>query len=257
VSVNGAARQGRTSGRLSLRLAARCAYGAAVGGFLVDLLFIGFYTLELRHPGDAPLGTASDVAGLTVALLIPAALVLGGYLPARRSARVIQAAGLTAITASAVAGPLLVAGLLGFDVATPISSVSVLLIFGWAALVSRMLRGSGTFRPRVTRFGLILGQAALAALVLIAVALPLPWMSWPQLIVAGAGGLIGIIAWLALPAWYLFLGQDLARAARQPGPVSTASGGLSPAGGGPGRSPGASPPTEPSLPARPGLPAAD
>jgi hypothetical protein len=199
--------------RVSTRTAARCAYGAGIGGIVVSLLFIGFYTLEIQHPGDAPLGTASDVAGVTIGLLIPAALALGGYLPARRSARVIQAAGITAMAVAAIAGPLMVAGLLSFDVETPISAASVLVIFGWVALVSRMLAGSGAFRPRVTRFGWLLGKVVVAALALIAVGLPLPWMSRPQLIVAGVGAGIGAIAWLILPVWYLFLGQDLARAA--------------------------------------------
>ena len=200
---------------MSIRTAARCAYGAGIGGIVVSLLFIGFYTLEIRHPDNAPLGTASDVAGVSIGLLIPAALALGAYLPARRSNRVIQAAGITAMATTAAAGPLMVAGLLDFNVETPISAVSVLLIFGWVALVSRMLAGTGTFRPQVTRFGQLLGQAALVALVLIAVGLPLPWMSSLQLIVVGTGAGIGAIAWVILPAWYLFLGQDLARAAQR------------------------------------------
>ena len=118
---------GRAASRVGTRVAARCAYGAGIGGIVVSLLFIGFYTLEIQHPGDAPLGTASDVAGVTIGLLIPAALALGGYLPARRSATVIQAAGIMAMAVGAVAGPLIVAGLLSFDVATPISAASVLV----------------------------------------------------------------------------------------------------------------------------------
>ena len=227
----------RVGTRVGTRVAARCAYGAGIGGIVVSLLFIGFYTLEIQHPGDAPLGTASDVAGVTIGLLIPAALALGGYLPARRSATVIQAAGIMAMAVGAVAGPLMVAGLLSFDVATPISAASVLVLFGWVALVSRMLAGSGAFRPRVTRFGQLLGRAAVAALIVIALGLPLPWMSRPQLIVAGVGAGIGAIAWLILPVWYLFLGQDLARAARRqtdhpPGPTGHAPG---PADHAPGR----------------------
>jgi hypothetical protein len=31
-----------------------------------------------------------------------------------------------------------------------------------------------------------------------------------------ASGVIGVLAWLILPAWYLFLGQDLARTAQRP-----------------------------------------
>jgi hypothetical protein len=72
--------------------AARCACAAAIGGFAVDLLFAGFSTLEIQHSGDAPLGPADDLAGVSIALLIPAAPTLTGFLPARRTAPVIQAA---------------------------------------------------------------------------------------------------------------------------------------------------------------------
>jgi hypothetical protein len=61
--------------------------------------------------------------------------------------RVIQAAGITAMATAAAAGPLMVAALLDFNAETPVWAVSVLLIFGGAALVSRMLAGTGTFWP--------------------------------------------------------------------------------------------------------------
>jgi hypothetical protein len=44
---------------------------------------------------------------------------------------------------------------------TPISAVTVLVAFGWVALVSRM-RQHGTFRRQVTRFGQVPGKAVLA-----------------------------------------------------------------------------------------------
>ena len=56
----------------------------------------------------------------------------------------------------------MVARVLSFKVETPISAVSVLVIFGWVALVSRMRQRTGTFRRQVTRFGQVLGKAVLA-----------------------------------------------------------------------------------------------
>jgi hypothetical protein len=35
----------------------------------------------------------------------------------------------------------------------------------------------------------------------------LPWMSWLQLLVFGAGGVLGM---LGIPVWFLLLGRDLA-----------------------------------------------
>lgn len=209
-------------------VAAHCAYGAGIGGIAGGLAFIGFYAFQIRHPQDAPLGTASDLSGVTIGLLIPAGLALAAYLPDRRSTRVIQAAGITAMAVAAVAGPLMVAGVLDFNVETPISAVSVLVLGGWIFAVSRMLQHAGAFRARVTRFGQAVGKAILAGIAIIVCGLPLPWMSVPQLIVFGAGALIGVVAWLSMPAWFLFLGQDLARVPRS-GQGQPAKAGLPPA----------------------------
>jgi hypothetical protein len=37
----------------------------------------------------------------------------------------------------------------------------------------------------------------------------LPWMSWPQLV--GVGVVVGLPAWLCIPAWFLVLGRHLGR----------------------------------------------
>ena len=44
------------------------------------------------------------------------------------------------------------------NVETPISAVSVLVIFGWVALVSRMRQCTGTIRRQVTRFRQVLAR---------------------------------------------------------------------------------------------------
>ena len=52
----------------------------------------------------------------------------------------------------------MVARVLSFNGETPISAVSVLVIFGWVALVSRMRQRTGTFGRQVTRFGQVLAR---------------------------------------------------------------------------------------------------
>jgi hypothetical protein len=142
--------------------------------------------------------------------------VLCAYLPDRRRVRVLQAAGITLMAITAICGPLLVTGALSFAVEAPVSAISSYLVAGWIALVSRMLRGVAPFGPWVTRFGQVIGVALLFGVVLVGIALPLPWMSWPQLVIVGAGLLIAAPAWVLTPVWCLFLGQALLRAARSP-----------------------------------------
>lgn len=209
-----AAQASRGPGRRSIQVAAYGACGAGVGGIAGSLTFAGFYLFELQHPDHAPLGTANDLSSATLALLIPAALVLTRYLPGRRRARVVQAAGITALAVTAVTGPLLVAGVLGFNLATPLSAAGYLLIACWILAVSRMLPRTAEFGPAVTRFGLVLGLAIAAGMLIAAAGLALPWLSVPQLIVFAGAALLGLPAWLIMPAWYLFLGRSLAGAAR-------------------------------------------
>lgn len=198
-----------------LRASAWLAVASGLGGIAGVILLAGFFALEL-HADDAPLGTASDLAGMSVGLLIPAAVALSGYLPDRRRVRALQAAGITLMAITAVCGPLLVMGAVNFTIENPVSAVSSYLVIGWIALVSRMLMGVAPFGPRVTRLGQLMGLAMLTALVLVGIALTLPSMSWPQLVVGGAGLVIGVPAWALTPVWALFLGQALLRAARSP-----------------------------------------
>jgi hypothetical protein len=198
-----------------LRAAGWLAVASGLGGMAGVILLAGFFALEL-HTDDAPLGTASDLAGMSVGLLIPAAVALSAYLPDRRRVRALQAAGITFMAITAVCGPLLVMGAVNFNIENPVSAVSGYLVVGWIALVSRMLRGIPPFGPRVTRLGQLMGLGMLTALVLVGSALPLPSMSWPQLVVGGAGLVIGAPAWALTPVWSLFLGQALLRAARPP-----------------------------------------
>ena len=132
--------------------------------------------------------------------------------------RALQAASITLMAIGALCGPLLVMGAVNFNIENPVSAVSSYLVIGWIALISRMLRGVAPFGPRVTRLGQLMGLAMLTALVLVGIALTLPSMSWPQLVIGGAALVIGAPAWAATPVWSLFLGQALLRAARPPAP---------------------------------------
>ena len=123
-----------TAGKPSVGTAARFAYAAGFTGILANLFLIAMYivlglqaggpeahTTSLGPAGDLS-GSASDLVGsLSAAFMIPVALALGGRLPQRRAARFTQAAGLAAMALLTAGGPLLVLGVLVFEIETPIS----------------------------------------------------------------------------------------------------------------------------------------
>jgi hypothetical protein len=197
---------------LGARRTAYLAYAAGATGILANLLLIAFFALQAGHPDDGfSLGSANDIVGsLATAFMIPVALSLGGRLPQRRAARFTQAAGLTAMALLSVGGPLLVLGVLAFEVATPIAMAAWIILSLWLLLVSRWLRLSAALRVRVARLGEFLGAGVLAGYLVVGLGLLLPWMSWAQLVVFGAGVLIGLPSWLGIPVWFLFLGRHLA-----------------------------------------------
>jgi hypothetical protein len=197
----------------SVRSTIFCAYAAGATGILANLLLIAFFALQASHSDDGfSLGTANDVVGsLATAFMIPVALALGGRLPQRRAARLTQAAGLTAMALLTVGGPLLVLGVLAFEVATLNAVASYIVLSLWLFLINRWLRLSGALPVRVTRFGEYFGAGTLAGYAVVGLGLLLPWMSWPQLVVFGVGLLIGLPAWLGIPVWFLLLGWHLGK----------------------------------------------
>ena len=132
-------------------------------------------------------------------------------LPRRRVTRSVQAAGLVAMTLLAVVGPLLVFGVLAFEVTTPISVASYVVLCLWLFLTNRWLRSSDYLGPRVTRFGELIGAGFPVGFLIAGLGLLLPWMSWPQLAVFGAGLVIGLPAWPCIPVWFLLLGRYLGK----------------------------------------------
>jgi hypothetical protein len=198
----------------SVRSTIFCAYAAGATGILANLLLIAFFALQASHSDDGfSLGTANDVVGsLATAFMIPVALALGGRLPQRRAARLTQAAGLTAMALLTVGGPLLVLGVLTFEVETPIAIVALIILAIWLLLVNRWLRLLDALPYRVVSLGELVGAGFLAGYAIVGLGLLLPWMSWPQLVVFGIGVLVGLPAYLVgIPVWFLLLGRHLGR----------------------------------------------
>jgi hypothetical protein len=80
----------------------------------------------------------------------------------------------------------------------------------WLFLINRGLRLSAVLRPRLARLGEFLSAGTLAGGAVVGLGFLLPWMSWPQLVVFGMGGVLGVIGMLGIPVWFLLLGRHLA-----------------------------------------------
>lgn len=212
MSMNTRIPAGHTASMSSAGRAALFAYAAGATGILANMFLIGFYALQASHPEDGTsLGTANDLVGsLGTAFMIPVALALSARLPDRRSARITQALGLSAMAVLTVGGPLLVLGILAFNVQATIAVAAWMVLCLWLLLINRWLRLSHALQPRLARFGEFLGAGTLAGGVVVGLGFLLPWMSWPQLIFFGVGGLLGVIGMLGIPVWLLLLGRHIA-----------------------------------------------
>src|SRR5690349_17288819 len=120
-----------------VRHPAALAYAAGITGTAANLLLIAFFAVQFGEPEQrVSFGSANDVVGsLASALMIPVAVALTDHLPATAAARRAQAAGIAAMAASAVVGPLLVIGALPFEVSTAISIAALLVLAGWLVAV--------------------------------------------------------------------------------------------------------------------------
>lgn len=200
-------------GKPGVRWTALCSYAAGATGILANLFLIAFYALQASQPENGTwLGTANDLVGsVSTAVMIPVALALSTLLPDLRRAWITRVVGLSALAVLVAGGPLLVFGVLAFEVQAPIAVGAGMVLFLWLLLINRWLRLSGALQPRVARFGEFLGTGILAGSALLGFGLLLPWMSWPQLIFFGVGGVLAVIGMLGTPFWFLFLGRHLGR----------------------------------------------
>ena len=201
-----------TVSKSSVKRVAFFAYAAGAIGMLANLFLIAFYALQASHPENGTwLGSANDLVGsLGTAFMIPVALALSAWLPGRRLSRITLLVGLPAPAVLTVGGPLLVLGVMVFKVQAPIMVAAWMVLSLWLFLINRWVRLSAALRPRLARLGEFLGADTLAGGAVVRLGFLPPWMSWPQLVVFGVGGLLVVIGMLGIPVWFLFLGRHLA-----------------------------------------------
>jgi len=181
--------------------ARRFASAAGAVGVLANLLLIGFYALEMgREPvAGVSLGWLNDLTGAVgTALMVPVALAFG---PAW-----LRALGITAMTVATVGGLLLVFGVLTFEQQLPIVLAAFVALALWMLLTARQLTGARR------RLGVLAAAGVLVGMPVGGLGLLFPSMSWPQLALFGAGALVALPAWLAMPVWFLLLARVSRRA---------------------------------------------
>jgi hypothetical protein len=192
---------------------ARLAYAAGAVGVLANLLLIAFYAIQVGRPERGSwLGPANDLVGSAgSALMVVVALGLARVLPTRPAVRFAQVAGTFAMVLLTIMGPLLVAGVLAFEIQSPIALVCFLVLAYWLVLVNRGLRESALFTAPVTRLGEWSGYAVLVGAVVAAPGLVLPAGSVAQLALFGVGALPAVAGMLAIPIWFIMLGRQLSK----------------------------------------------
>lgn len=179
--------------------AAPWARAAGVTGIAANVLLAGFFAVEQGGTRRLPvsLGSANDVVGsVSSALMVPVVLAVG---PSRWARRL----GLTSTVVLTVAGPALVLGLVPFTVQLPIAIGAFGGLATWILVASR----DGTMPDDVARLGVLSGGGVLAGGALAGVGLLLPRASRARRAALVGGGVPGVLAWLALPVWFLRLAR--------------------------------------------------
>lgn len=201
---------------------------SGLSGIAANLLLGGFFAVA-RPLGDgsspwAWLGPANDVTGaISMATMIPVVLELGRRIPSNRLLRLLSGSGVVAMGALALAGPLLVGGVISLNVQFVVAGAALPVIFGWLVMVNRAGRRAAVLPDDVAVFGRNVGVAALAGTALAAVGALAPAQSSAQYVLFGAAAVIGLPAYLAFPVWPILLARRVLRDnAAGPAPQFTA-----------------------------------
>ena len=181
-------------------------------GLLAVVFLTVYYSLgEPFPPGENEWswnGLAGNLAGATaLGALVPLACALWLLLPDNRTVWVWTVLGASAMALLALCCVLLALHLIDFQVQAVAFTTCIAFVFGWQRIVSRHAASGQSHESAVWRWGAGLGVTGLAAGLVIALALLLPWGSGPQLVVLTIGWVPSIVSTLALPAWTLALAR--------------------------------------------------
>lgn len=180
----------------------RFAVAAGVAALAANGLLVSFYAFEAgREPVLAiSLGTMNDLGGaVSAGLMAPVVLAFGP--------RWLRRLGGVAVSILTATGPLLVAGVLPFEVSTPMALTGYLLLAGWMVMLNRRFIAAAPSGLR--RFGIVAGSGALVGLSVLGLAALAPQMSAAQVILGVVGAVPTALAILITPVWFIWLGRVL------------------------------------------------
>jgi hypothetical protein len=193
--------------------AAAFARAAGIAGTAANALLAGFFASRAAEFAQGEvLGPANDLVGsLACALMVPVAVAVRPLLPEGRAVDGTQTAVLTALGVLTVNGPLLVLGVVPFEISTAISIGAAMVLAGWLLAANRWMRRRRTLRRSLARFGELVGATTLVAFAGVGLALALlPRNSTAQVVALVVAGVPGLLAWIATPVWFLRLGSPSA-----------------------------------------------
>ncbi len=191
-------------------LAALSGWTTGVLGTVANGLLAGFFALSPRFGTGNPLGPANDIVGsLAMAASVPALVAVGRLVPLTPWSRQLQGAVIVAAGVSTAAGPLLVLGVLPFEVSTTASILAFCALATWIADVCRRLGRIGVMPVGLARLGRQVVRAAVFGLGATGAGLLLPDGSPVRTLMLGSGVAAGATAWVAVPIWFWLVGSWL------------------------------------------------
>jgi hypothetical protein len=184
---------------------------SGITGLVADMLLVVDQLPEnVGHVHQNFMWLPDAIAGVMLVqflTFIPVALALPRWLPQRRSVRLATAGAIGAMVAVAILQLLLIVGVVQFDVQVVVVMAMFLLVSTWMITVSSTGHRYGTMPRWVTRFGLLLGAAYPAGLVIAGSGLLFPTGSAAQLAFVVPGIAVVAFGWLSLPVWPLILAR--------------------------------------------------
>ena len=184
-----------------------------VSGAFLAVMFASLATGGSASPWGPINALLSAFGNVILACLVP-------HL-SRRAARSARARGfvraiMVASLAAAASGFLLVAGVLPFEPSTVVSMVAIVAQCVWMIWLNRHWLRDPALPRMIPLAGLGFGGVLLGAFALAGASFLLPSGSLPANLLLYPGVVLGGLAWLLWPTWYILLGQHLRRADPRP-----------------------------------------
>jgi hypothetical protein len=185
---------------------------AGVTGMVANLLLIALYVLVLGLGLAAYewTGPANDVIGgiVSTGATIPLAFALRDVVGRESLVGVMTRMVVFALGTIVVLSTLLVVDVIPFEVQGVAAGLAIQVMFVWVGVVGRAGARNGTLPPSMARWAIMMASAAVLGALVVGSFL-LPWASTAQYILASAGLLIGVPAYLAFPVWLIRMSNRL------------------------------------------------